>query len=99
MCKKHKSCPLCGGEVMYYDGLHLCDESFGKHFICIRCDTMFSSTIIDTIWKKRHISGVFQRLRQLKNEVNCRVEHGADGSKHLRYIEEELASILEMEEN
>lgn len=59
--RKFKPCPLCEGDVMYYDGTRPHDETFGKHFICMRCDTMFSSTIIDIVWNQR----------DLENKMRC----------------------------
>ena len=54
--KKFKPCPLCEDEVMYYDGTQPSDGDIGKHFICMGCDTMFSSTIIDIVWNKRPVA-------------------------------------------
>lgn len=35
------------------------------------------------------------QILNLKNEVNCRHEHGAEGSEHLKYVEERLNKILQ----
>jgi hypothetical protein len=32
-------------------------------------------------------------LRELRNEIDCRIEHGADGAEHLRYIYDQLELI------
>lgn len=34
-------------------------------------------------------------LLKLRNEVNCRREHGANGAEHLAYIEGELDKIIQ----
>lgn len=34
-------------------------------------------------------------IQQLKIEVNCRIEHGADGVGHLKFIESKLQEILD----
>jgi len=35
-----------------------------------------------------------QRLRNLRSEINCRREHGADGVEHLQHIESRLSAII-----
>jgi len=37
---------------------------------------------------------VIEKILELKSEINCRAEHGAEGEAHLRYIEKELEEIL-----
>jgi hypothetical protein len=37
---------------------------------------------------------MIQQLIDLKNEVNCRREHGAEGAEHLLYIENKLSEII-----
>jgi len=39
-------------------------------------------------------SNAFQRMKNLKLEVNCRREHGAEGEGHLLYIETQLGYIM-----
>ena len=35
-----------------------------------------------------------QAIRILRNEVNCRIEHGADSNGHLDYVQNKLGGIL-----
>lgn len=35
-----------------------------------------------------------EKLNALYNEVDCRVEHGADSNGHLEYVRKELLKIL-----
>tara|TARA_B110000967_G_scaffold119437_1_gene122124 strand:- start:352 stop:513 length:162 start_codon:yes stop_codon:yes gene_type:complete len=35
-----------------------------------------------------------QAIRNLRNEVNCRIEHGANSGGHLDYVQNELDEIL-----
>lgn len=35
-----------------------------------------------------------RKLRELRNEVNCRLEHGADGRGHLLYVQDRLGEII-----
>ena len=41
---------------------------------------------------------VIEHLYVLKNEVNCRVEHGADGAAHLTYVENAIGKIISITE-
>lgn len=38
---------------------------------------------------------VLDRVRDLHNEVDCRIEHGADSGGHLEYVRDRLAKILD----
>ena len=40
---------------------------------------------------------LLEDLLNLKNEINCRREHGAEGAAHLAYIEKKLSEIIENE--
>ncbi len=35
-----------------------------------------------------------EKLLSLRNEINCRIEHGAEGTVHLRHTEKELSKII-----
>lgn len=56
-------------------------------------------------YKPRNVShGVEQaeavepyELLNLRNEINCRIEHGADGEEHLRYVQSQLDAIIAKE--
>ena len=44
------------------------------------------------------ISRLKNAIRNLKSEVNCRIQHGAESGGHLEYVEKQLESIIgEME--
>jgi len=36
----------------------------------------------------------FEPLRSLRNEVNCRIEHGAESNGHLPYVQDRLDAII-----
>lgn len=36
-------------------------------------------------------------IQLLKNDVNCRIEHGADSGGHLEYVEKKLTEMLNNE--
>lgn len=38
---------------------------------------------------------ILGEVRWLWNEVDCRIEHGAESGGHLEYVREKLANILE----
>jgi len=35
-----------------------------------------------------------KEIRDLRNEVNCRIEHGADSNGHLEFVQSRLDVIL-----
>jgi 20S proteasome alpha/beta subunit len=37
-------------------------------------------------------------ILKLAIECNCRAEHGADGAEHLRYMEERLRELIEVDD-
>ena len=37
---------------------------------------------------------VTEKLIKLRNEVNCRIEHGAEGADHLSYIQDHLDDLI-----
>ena len=48
-------------------------------------------------FQQKQLYCVAQQLRALRNEVNCRREHGASGAEHLKYVEDKLTEILDIE--
>lgn len=44
---------------------------------------------------RSELEAMKQEIFELKNEVNCRREHGADGFVHLEYIEHALGKIIQ----
>lgn len=40
------------------------------------------------------LANLEQRVRQVKIEINCRIEHGADSNGHLEYVEQALEKAL-----
>lgn len=36
-----------------------------------------------------------RRLRNLINEIDCRIAHGADGTEHLKYVKNKLIELME----
>lgn len=47
-------------------------------------------------WEKMELkySALKSQVRGLRNEVNCRIEHGADSGGHLEAVQDFLDSIL-----
>lgn len=43
----------------------------------------------------KYATDILSRLRLLRNEVECRIEHGADCGGHLSYVEGKLKSIIQ----
>ena len=43
---------------------------------------------------KKEVNSLKDAIRLLLNEVNCRIEHGANSNGHLEFVEKMLTEIL-----
>ncbi|MBL4700840.1 MAG: hypothetical protein JKX85_06245 [Phycisphaeraceae bacterium] len=39
-------------------------------------------------------TAVYQELFSLRNEIDCRIDHGANGSAHLEYVKKQLTKVM-----
>ena len=53
-----------------------------------------TDALIATAEERSDCLEIEQAIRILRNEVNCRIEHGADSNGHLDYVQNKLDGIL-----
>ena len=56
---------------------------------------LFPIHSLEAFKKEVDIEVLVAKIQDLRNEVNCRIEHGAESGGHLEYIQNKLDEILE----
>lgn len=59
------------------------------HRLCMAYNESVKEEVREDVWDE---------LRRLNTEIDCRIEHGAESGGHLEYVREHLLRILKREE-